>query len=214
MILAPLPHPFPEAKSLERNRVAAITTGILGVAYLVALTVYAVSWFLQAGQALDATLVPLGLTSTSYMGFGRQYHGEIADRQVDVTYQPARMLKPALLNATIGANVGTRAALVPGKPLLDCHDCPAVDINAPELGQLHIVAQDEAWMRRLLDDPANLATTRRLLDDQKTLGLRELYLQPDRVWLRAHTNQITENKFRHWLDDLLSLAEAVEANAP
>jgi hypothetical protein len=214
MILAPLPHPLPEAKSPERNRVSAIITGVLGAAYLVGLTIYAVSWFMQAGQALDPALVPLGLTPEGYMGFGRQYHGEIKGRQVEVTYQPAQMLKPALLNVYINASVGTQAALGPGKPLLDCGDCPAVDVEAPELDQLHIVAQDEAWMRRLLADPANAAAVSRMLGDQETLGLRELYLQPNRIWLRAHPKQIKENHIQRWLDDLLILAEAIEANTP
>lgn len=214
MILAPLPHPFPEAQSPERNRMAAITTGILGAAYLVGLTVYVVSWFLQVGQALDSTLVPLGLTSEGYMGFGRQYHGEIKGRQVDVTYQPAQVIKPSLLNVYVSASAGTQAALGPGKPLLDCRDCPEVDVEALGLGQLHVAAQDEAWTRRLLADPANAVAVNRLLGDQEMLGLRELYIQPNRIWLRAHPKQITEDHIQHWLDDLLILAEAVEANTP
>jgi hypothetical protein len=214
MILAPLPHPFPEAKSPERSRVAAITTGILGAVYLVGLAVYVVSWFLQAGQALDPVLVPLGLTSEGYVGFGRQYHGEIEGRQVDVTYQPAQMLRPALLDVYVSASVGTKAALGSGKPLLDCHDCPAIDSKPPELGRLYVVAQDEAWMRRLLADPTNVAAASRLLGDQDTLGLRELYFQPTRLWLRAHPRQATEIQLRQWLDDLLTLAEAVETDTP
>jgi hypothetical protein len=214
MIVTPLPHPFPEAQSPERNRMAAITTGVLGAAYLVGLTVYAVSWFLQAGQALDSSLVPLGLTSEGYMGFGRQYRGEIKGRQVDVTYQPAQMIKPALLNIYVSTNAGTQAALGPGKPLLDCRDCPKVAVETPGLSQLHVAAQDEAWMRGLLADPANAAAASRLLGNQETLGLRELYIQPDRIWLRAHPKQVTEDQFQHWLDDLLTLAEAVEANTP
>ncbi|MFL7791992.1 MAG: hypothetical protein AB8I69_07615 [Anaerolineae bacterium] len=214
IILIPLPHPFPETKSPERNRVAAVAIGVLGAAYLVGLTVYVVSWFLQVGQALDSTLVPLGLTSESYMGFGRQYHGEIEGRQVDITYQSAQTIKPAMLNIYVSASTETRAALGPGKPLLDCRDCPEVKIETPQLSQLHVVAQDETWMRRLLADPANAVTANRLLGDQGTLGLRELYLQPDRIWLRAHPRQSTENQFRQWLADLLTLAEAVEANSP
>ncbi|MBN1977879.1 MAG: hypothetical protein JW918_10790 [Anaerolineae bacterium] len=212
MILAPLPHPFPEAKSPERNRVSAVITGILGAAYLVGLAFYVVSWFMQAGQALDPALVPLGLTSEGYMGFGRQYHGEIKGRQVEVTYQPAQTLKPSLLNVYVGASAGTQAALGPEKPLLDCRDCLSVDVEELESEQLHVVAHDEAWVRRLLANPANAAAVSRLLDDQKALGLRELYIQPNRIWLRAHPEQITENYIQRWLDDLLILAEAVEAN--
>jgi hypothetical protein len=214
MMLVPLPHPFPEAKSPERNRVAAVTTGVLGMFYLVGLTAYAVSWFLQAGQILDPAIAPLGLTVESYAGFGRRYHGELDGRHVEITYQPPQMIRRALLNVTVGTSVGTRAALAPQRPLLDCADCPAVDVEAAGLSELLIVAEDGAWMRHLLAQPASAATLSRLLGDQATLGTRDLYFQPGRVWLRAHPRQLTEPRFRRWLDDLLAIAEAAEANSP
>jgi hypothetical protein len=214
MILMPLPHPFPEAKSQERTRVAAITTGALGMLYLVGLTVYAASWFLQAGQALDPALAPLGLTAETYMGFGRRYHGEIDGRQVEITYQPPQTIRHALLNITVNADIGTRAAMALKRPLLDCADCPEVDVGEPELSQFLVVAEDQAWMQRLLTEPANAAAVDRLLGDQGTLGMRELYFQPERIWLRAHPQQLNEAQLRQWLDDLLALAEAVEADTP
>jgi hypothetical protein len=214
LVLAPLPHPFPEAKGPERTRVTAITTGILGMLYLVVLTVYAVSWFLQAGQALDPALEPLGLTAEGYMGFGRQYHGELDGRQVEITYQPPQTIRPALLNITVSANVGTRAAMAPKRPLLDCADCPPVNVEVTELSQFLVVAEDETWMQRLLAEPANAAALGRLLGDQETLGTREIYFQPECAWLRAHPQQLSEAQLRQWLDDLLALAEAAEINAP
>lgn len=214
MILTPLPHPFPETKSPERTRVAAITTGVLGALYLVGLTVYIVSWFLQVGQALDPTLTSLGLTAEGHMGFGRRYHGEINRRQVEITYQPPQTIRPALLNITVDADVGTRAAMVPQRPLLDCADCPAVDGEGTALSQFLVVAEDETWMKHLLAEPANAAVLARLLSDQEALGTSELYFQPERVWLRAHPQQLTGTQLRQWLDDLLAIAETAETNTP
>jgi hypothetical protein len=213
MILVPLPHSFPEAKSLERTRVAAITTGVLGALYLIGLTVYTVSWFLQAGQALDPALIPLGLTAEGYMGFGRRYHGELDGRQVEITYQPPQTIRPALLNITVDADVGARAAMAPQRPLLDCVDCPPVDVEGTALSQLLVVAEDEAWIWHLLAEPANAAALSRLLVDQETSGTWELYFQPERVWLRAHPRQLTGAHLRQLLDDLLSLAGAAEADS-
>jgi hypothetical protein len=214
LILMPLPHPFPEAKSPERTRVAAITTGILGMLYLVGLTVYAVSWFLQVSQTLDPALEPLGLTAEGAMGFGRRYHGELDGRQVEIAYQPPQTIRAALLNITVDAEIGTRAAMAPKRPLLDCADCPAVDAGTPDLSQFLVVAEDPAWMKHLLAEPANAAALSRLLVDQETPGTRELYFQPECIWLRAHPRQLTEDRLRQWLDDLLILAEAAEANIP
>jgi hypothetical protein len=210
LILAPLPHPFPEAKSPERTRLAAITTGVLGVLYLIGLAVYVVSWFLQVGQALDPALEPLGLTAEGYRGFGRRYHGELDGRQVEIAYQPPQAIRAALLNITVDAEIGTRAALVPKGPLLDCADCPAVDVAATGLSRLLVVAEDTAWMQRLLAEPANAAALGRLLGNQEALGTREIYFHPERIWLRAHPRQLTEDQLRQWLDDLLTLAAAAE----
>jgi hypothetical protein len=191
-----------------------IVTGVLGALYLVGLTVYIVSSFLQVGQTLDPTLTSLGLTAEGYMGFGRRYYGELNGRRVDITYQPPQAIRSALLNVTVDADVGTRAAMVPRRPLLDCTDCPAVDVEIAELGHLLIVAQDEAWLQHLLAEPANAAVLLRLLGDQETPGTSELYFQLERVWLRAHPQQLAEAQLRRLLDDVISLAEAAEANAP
>lgn len=209
MILMPLPRPFPEAKSSARNLVAAITTGVLGMLYLIGLTIYTITLFLQGGR-LDAALTPLGLVTGSYMGFGRQYYGEIDGRRIEITYQPPQAIRSALLNITVDADIGTRAAVVTKRPLLDCADCPAVDVGMSELDQFLIVAEDETWMQHLLAKPMNAATLSHLLDNQETSGTRELYFQPGRVWLRAHPQQLTEAQLHQWLDDLLALAKATE----
>jgi hypothetical protein len=84
-------------------------------------------------------------------------------------------------------------------------------VEGTSLDHLHIYAQDVTWARRLLADPANQATLRRLMDDQGTFGLREIYLQPSRAWLRAHPpSQVTAAHIRQWFDDLLTLAQAAE----
>jgi hypothetical protein len=213
MILVPLPRPFPEAKSSTRNLVAAITTGILGITYLVGLTVYAISLFLQGGR-LDPAFNSLGLVTESYMGFGRRYYGELDGRQVEITYQPPQTIRDPLLNIAVSADIGTRAAIAPKRPLLDCADCPTVNVGTPEFGQRLVVAEDEAWIQRLLAEPASAAALSRLLSNQETLGTRELYFQPERIWLRAHPQQLTQPQLHQWLDDLLALAGAAEANAP
>ena len=62
-------------------------------------------------------------------------------------------------------------------------------------------------------DPAIIDALVRLMDAQKEHGFRELYLQPDRVWLQAHPPRITEKLFRQWLEDLLALCDTAEAIA-
>ena len=85
-------------------------------------------------------------------------------------------------------------------------------MNAGELGlgRLQVYARDEESAHSFLSDPGTRAALRRLVDDQEVPGLREVYLHPERVWMRARPRRITEGQLRQRLDDLLALAEASE----
>ena len=211
VIWVPLPRPLPPALSSARNLMAAITTGILGIAYIIGLFVYLVSAVSTAGRVVDPVLVSHGLSSQRYMLFGRQAHGLVDGRQVDVQFMPSQGIRPALLQVYVAADVDARVAIGTQRPLLDCRDCARIEITRPELRHLEVYAQDAAWTRMWLDRPANSAALGRLLGDPQGLGLREFYVQPDRIWLRAHPSaRVTALQVRQWFDDLLALAAGVE----
>jgi hypothetical protein len=152
-----------------------------------------------------------GLTSHSYLGLGRQYQGLVQGRQVDVHFTPSQRLQPALLNIYVAADLDTRVAIGEQKPLLDCTDCPRVDVNELDLSHLQVFAEETVWARGLLAEPTNRATLSRLLGSQGEHGFREIYIQPGKIWLRAHpSSRVTEDRIGEWFDDLLALAEATE----
>jgi hypothetical protein len=93
------------------------------------------------------------------------------------------------------------------KPLLDCADCLRVEVEETSLG---VYAQEEECARSLLGDAASVAALSRLMLDRETLGFRELYWQPDRIWFRAHPRGMTEDQFQQWFEALLELAGASE----
>ena len=224
----PLPQPFPPPLSGGRNRMAAVMTGILGIGYVAGLAAYVIASVLRAGRILDPVLASAGLVSESYRVFGRQYTGVIRGREVAVRFLPPQGINPALLNVHVVANLGMRVAIGHKRPLLDCRDCAQFNVGELDLGHLQVYAEDQECARSLLADPVGRAALRRLMeprpmptparsgfplncvDDREALGFRELYLQPERVWLRARPRQITEPQLRQWLDDMLALAEAGE----
>ena len=211
MIWVPLPRPLPPALSSGRNLMAAVATGILGIGYVVGLAVYLVSSFSATGRVLDPVFASRGLASQGYMLFGRQYHGSVQGRQIDVQFMPSQGLQPAQLQVYVAADVDARVAIGTQRPLLDCRDCARIEITRPELRHLEVYAQDAAWTRMWLDRPANSAALGRLLGDPQGLGLREFYVQPDRIWLRAHpTARVTALQVGQWFDDVLALAAGVE----
>ena len=189
---------------------SALVTGVLGAGYVVGLAVYVVSTFLRAGRVLDPVLTAKGMVSKSYLVFGRQYQGELESREVEVYFVPSQGVRPAQLNLYVEADIGTRVAIGWQRPLLDCRDCARLEVAGAELGGLQVYAQQEERAGRLLTDAASREAMARLLDDREEYGFREIYLQPERVWLRAHPQGMSEGRFRQWLDDVLALAEAGE----
>jgi hypothetical protein len=206
----PLPYPFPPPFSGARDRMAAIATGILGAGYLIGLTVYVMASFVRAGRALDPVLTSAGLVPEGYLAFGRRYRGVIQGREVQVTFLPSQGVSAAQLNVYVSASLGTRVAIARGKPLLDCGDCPRVKLDEAPLGGFQVYSRDGEYVRSLLDDSEVRDALERLLDDGDVVGSREMYLQPERVWLRARPRGLTEGLFRQWLDDLIALARAGE----
>ena len=189
--------------------------GLLGLGYLAGLTVYVVSIPIQAGRVLDPVLRPEGFTAQNYMLFGRQYHGTIRGRQVDIQVMPPHRFKPGLVDIRVETNPGLSAAIGYQRPLLDCRDCSLLALDNPDLSHLQIFAREQEQARALLTDPAISPILNRLMFDQSPLKrrerqFRELYLQPHRLWLRLHLQQINPVEFRQWFEDALLLAETVE----
>jgi len=175
VIWMPLPRPFPPALSQTRNLWAAVTTGILGIGYLGGLTVYLISGLLRAGQVLDPVCLPYSLIASNYGLIGRQYDGQIAGRQVQIRYTPARQQR-ALFEVYLSAQTGTRAAMGSHKPLLDCRDCARVQHDS-----LHVYAEHRGWAEQFLTAGAVEPTLSHLLVDQGSAAAGELYIQPERV---------------------------------
>ena len=205
----PLPPFFPPASSRGRHLVAALTTGVLAFAYVSGLIIFLISSVLSAGRVLDQWLVPLGFTSQNYMVFGSQYHGILRGRQMDVLYIPARMPRPAVMDIYVGVRAQSKIAIGHQRPLLDCQDCLSVEIAESDASQLKIFAQDVAWAQRWLGEAHRRRTLMNLMNDPATIGLREIYVQPDRVWFRAHIAQGSVIP-QSWFDDLVTFAEGVE----
>jgi hypothetical protein len=202
--------PLPAALGGSRDLVAAAAAGLLGLGYLAGLLAYLSLFLRRAGRALDPVLTPSGLVAGWEFPLGRRYSGTLDGRGVEVRYRPAYALQPARLDVTVDAQPGQRlaASAGPQRPLLDCRDCPRLDV--PELGSVRVYARDEARARALLARPEAQAALVRLLDAPAASGTRELYLQPERVWFRARLRRVMEAEVMAWLDDVLLLAGAGE----
>ncbi|MFH2038111.1 MAG: hypothetical protein ABIJ65_01615 [Chloroflexota bacterium] len=211
LILIPLPVPFPISGSNARNMMAAIVTGILGLVWLIALSVYLVKAILMAGSVFDTFFTTRGLSSSNYLGLGRQYQGRLEGRQVEAQFSPGRMLQNSLLNIRIETDIDQHMAIGESKPLLDCNDCEKVDFSPNPLDSIKVYAQDKAWAQSVLLNPSNVELIKSLMDDQEGLGKREFYLKNKQGWLHARpTSRLKAAHLQIWFLTMFDLLSSIE----
>lgn len=212
VILAiPLPRPLPEPFSKDRNLVAAIITGVLGLLFIGGFTVYLIAGVLAGGREFDPALIEAGFKARGYMLVGREYRGTVRDRPAAVHYLPPYRGQAAVIDITVEARSDLRLAAGAQRPLLDCRNCTQVDVTHLRLAGVQVYAADTVTVTRLLADLEAQAVFSRLLIDAQTTGTVELYVQPQQVWLRAHMRSTSSELLLSWLDDLAALAEMVES---
>ncbi len=207
----PLPPAFPEAFSQGRNLMAAVLTGLLGLGYLGGITVYVISSFSRAGQALDILCEAEGLSPQGASLWGRRCQGNVQNHTVTLHFNPAQGVRAAKLDIYVAAESHARIALGMKRPLLDCRQCEAITLKGPEWADIHILAADPeqacAWLTQ--SQVQDVITS--LLNSSQQLGSRDVYIQPERIWLRAHLSaNVTEKAIQEWLRNLLTLADLKE----
>jgi hypothetical protein len=211
LVFIPLPAPLPGPASQARNLPAAILSGILGLVWVAALSIYVINSFLSGGRILDPTLKAKGFIASNFQVFGSQYQGKLEGRTVDIQFIPGRMMQNSLLNIHIQTNNTQLMAIGLKKPLLDCHDCEKVEPSPSNPGNLQVYAKDLKWAQNFLRESSNSALLNRLMDLSDGSGNREIYLQSGKIWLHVHPN----SNFNHavlegWLQALLELVKATE----
>jgi hypothetical protein len=211
LMWVPLPQPFPELLSADRSLIAAVTTGILGLGYLISVGFYVVARFRKASQGMDPIFTEKGLMPGPYMLFGRRYTGFINQIPVDVNFLPGRGVQRDLLNIYLTVNIGIRFAIATGKTLLDCRDCPQIMVEYPEFNGLRIFSNDGTWLNNLLKISLVRTHLSNIMEDQSVKGLREVYFMPGKIWLRAlPTSRVMAGDITEWLDSLTILARIVD----
>mgnify|MGYP001048113519 CR=1 FL=1 len=167
-------------------------------------------------RRLDAAFEPLGLEGERYMLTGRQYHGTVERREVDVRFYRGPMLELHLSTplqtrlgvAEVGSTTPALAGLFGREPL---------GLDDPALSELRVYALDEGWGRSLISDPEARALLRRLLSAAESWALvRQVVLGPGVFRLRLYHSkrlfgfEITPEAAQRWLDDLLALTRIAE----
>lgn len=210
-ILIPLPIPLPQPGSQERNLPAAILTGILGLMWVISITLYTINSLLSSGSEIESTMTAQGLKSRRYLLFGRMYTGEINGKRVEVQFMPNRAPYHSLLNIWIGTHINKQMSIGMKKPIEGCSDCKKVEIFPNPLGEFQAYAEDMSWAQYLLSDPKVCGMILTLLNVPDRLEMREIYIQNSQCWLHVRPTQpLKEHELQLWLHTLLDFSKTIE----
>lgn len=166
----------------------------------------------KRANQLDTIFLPLGLSGRGYLTNGRQYHGLVSGRQVDVYFYRG----PAL-DIYVAAPLRTRVGigLKSNQSRLASNITKRIPLETgdPALAELAIYPSDPQWCAKLLEDLQVKRILPRLMADQGPFEIRNLLIQPEAVQLSLHhipVQQITSEAMEHWLNDLVELAQIAE----
>ncbi|MCJ7622915.1 MAG: hypothetical protein MUO76_05395 [Anaerolineaceae bacterium] len=176
----------------------------------------AVLYFIRRrSRWMDDIFIPLGLEGRSYTITGRQYHGTIAGRKVDVLYYRG----PAL-NIYIESDIGTRLSLSPSDNIIPAlsglfkkepfrlDDIPDQVIT--------VIAHEERWARQLVAQAEVVGLVRELVFDDTDFLYQQVFLSPGSLSFRLFgTDKMFDVKIdpqqgSRWVDTLIRLTEYVE----
>jgi hypothetical protein len=167
----------------------------------------------QYARKLDTALTPFGLTGNAYVWNGRQYHGTLNGRQVDVYFYRGPSLDIYIaspLNTRMSIGLKGRFSQVVSSKL----NRPELVTTDPDLDHISIFSLDERWGRELLDDPLAKGVILRLTAVQPGFEFRNLLFQPEAIHFQVHhisVSNITPENLRDWMYELLDLIKIAES---
>ncbi len=199
----------------DRDTNFGIFMGILILVILggiVGSVVWGVSGIRKRAAHLDAIFEQWGLEGSAYLQNGRQYHGEIDNKQVKIFFR-----RGPTLEIRISAPLHTQAVVIYkselGRISAGLGNYETVVINDPVFRNLSIYALDANWMNKILaDEPARRAI-RTLMRVTGIHELRQILIQPEELQLtirRVHIDQINRQNVATWLEEMNTLLRTLE----
>ncbi len=190
----------------------SIIIGLM-LASMVGVIVWGINSTRKRAKKLDAIFTPWGLTGESYYYSGRQYHGEVKRRPVDVYFH-----RGPTLDISIESRLDARAFIVfkseIGKYSASLANFEDVALNNPTFHNFSIYAQDRYWMENILDGEAVRQALRQLMSVTGAYELRKVMIQPKELKFtlrRIHMDEINPENMQAWFDDLFTFLKAAEA---
>lgn len=167
----------------------------------------------QQAAWVDKIYTSFSLRASRLNITGRQYHGEIRGREVDVLYS-----RGPILTIYISTRVMTRLSVSDSEDIIRgianiFHQEP---ISLGEEG-LTIYAHEAAWAQEFLGVPEVRELLKGLIFEQHPFLVRQVLIIPGRLMLRYYRSkqgadfEFTVEQATRWMDELLQLADFADA---
>ncbi len=170
----------------------------------------------QRAQRFDAIFKPLGLTGSTYMLIGHQYHGTLAGREVNIY-----IYRGPTVEFRVKTNINTRMQIM-GKGSLPTISAQLFNKNPfsvenPLLEPFSIFSVDENWCRQWLSSPQVPESIHALMKTGADWAIfRHLEVQPGEVLLflnrsqNIFVNTVDISQGEIYLKNLFSLADQID----
>lgn len=170
-------------------------------------------FLVRRASQLDEAFTPLGLEGKMYLTNGRQYHGTVQGRRVDIYFYRGPTLE-IYVEANIKSRIGIGVKSSIGAAVAGMINKQPLDLGDADYAPFNIYANDPGWARDIFADPAFKQAAVRLATNPTSYGLYNLIIAPSAVQIQRRyisTNAITPESVREWINDLIALARMIEA---
>ncbi|MEK9162522.1 MAG: hypothetical protein AAB261_04420 [Chloroflexota bacterium] len=170
-------------------------------------------FLMRRASQLDEAFKPLGLEGKMYLTNGRQYHGTVQGRRVDIYFYRGPTLE-IFVEATIKSRIGIGVKSSVGAAVAGMINRQPLELGDADYAPFSIYANDSQWARDIFADPTFKQAAIRLATNKTSYGLYNLIIAPGGVQIQRRyisTNAITPESVREWINDLIAVARIVEA---
>ncbi|MDD4029240.1 MAG: hypothetical protein PHI40_08675 [Caldisericia bacterium] len=147
----PLPGLVSEPGSKERNLMAAISVGILGLGFLVALFAYLRKLLKIASHCMDEFFERKGLIVSKAYGYGRSFRGIIKGVPLEGLLLPSYYLQPWRLHVAMHKKVGFVGGISNRNPIMNRY-CKPYHLEG-SFSRYFTVSTEPEKMNQFLSDP-------------------------------------------------------------
>ncbi len=140
----------------------------------------AMFFLMRRASQLDEAFKPLGLDAKMYLTNGRQYHGTVQGRRVDIYFYRGPTLE-IFVEANVKSRIGIGVKSSVGAAVAGMINKQPLELGDADYAPFNIYANDPQWARDIFSDPSFKQAAVRLATNSSSYGLYNVIIAPGAV---------------------------------